>query len=75
MEILLSPPRASRANAICERVAGTLRREVLDRILIYNEAHAVAVMTQYIRHYNRHRPINPGSNCLRTGPNHPPRPP
>ncbi|MEV7197389.1 integrase core domain-containing protein [Streptomyces sp. NPDC093510] len=35
---------------------GTLRREVLDRILIYNEAHAVAVMTQYIRHYNRHRP-------------------
>lgn len=56
VEILLSPPRAPRANAICERVVGTLRREVLDRILIYNEAHAVAVMTQYIRHYNRHRP-------------------
>ncbi|MGD6741725.1 integrase core domain-containing protein [Streptomyces sp. BH106] len=75
VEILLSPPRAPRASAICERVVGTLRREVLDRILIYNEAHAVAVMTQYIRHYNRHRPTNPGSNCPRTGPNHPPRPP
>jgi transposase InsO family protein len=45
VEILLSPPRAPRANAICERVVGTLRREILDRILIYNEAHAHAVLT------------------------------
>ncbi|MER5914268.1 integrase core domain-containing protein [Streptomyces sp. NPDC001982] len=56
MEILLSPPRAPRANAICERVVGTLRREILDRILIYNQAHAHAVLTAYIRHYNQHRP-------------------
>lgn len=56
VEILLSPPRAPRANAICERVVGTLRREILDRMLIYNEAHAQAVLTEYIRHYNGHRP-------------------
>lgn len=56
VEIQLSPPRAPRANAICERVVGTLRREVLDRVLIYNEAHSQAVLTDYIRHYNRHRP-------------------
>jgi transposase InsO family protein len=56
VEILLSPPRAPRANAICERVVGTLRRELLDRMLIYNEAHAVATLTEYIRHYNGHRP-------------------
>ncbi|MFT9474770.1 integrase core domain-containing protein [Streptomyces sp. Mo3] len=56
MRILLSPPRAPKANAICERAVGTLRREVLDRTLIYNEAHARAVLTEYIRHYNRHRP-------------------
>ncbi|MGW1090197.1 integrase core domain-containing protein [Streptomyces sp. NPDC002596] len=56
MEILLSPPRAPRANAICETVVGTLRREVLDRVLIHNEAHAQAVLTDYIRHYNGHRP-------------------
>jgi transposase InsO family protein len=55
VEILLSPPRAPRANAICERAVGTLRREILDRILIYNEAHARVVLAQYIRHYNRHR--------------------
>lgn len=56
VQILLSPPQAPRANAICERAVGTLRRELLDRILIYNEAHAQAVLAEYIRHYNQHRP-------------------
>jgi putative transposase len=56
VEILLSPPRAPRANAICERVVGTLRRELLDHMLIYNEPHAVTTLTEYIRHYNGHRP-------------------
>ncbi|MER7816781.1 transposase [Streptomyces sp. NPDC096153] len=56
VQILLSPPQAPRANAICERAVGTLRRELLDRILIYNEAQAQAVLAEYIRHYNQHRP-------------------
>ncbi|AQW49602.1 integrase [Streptomyces hygroscopicus] len=56
MQVLLSPPQAPRANAICERVVGTLRREILDLILIYNANHAHAVLTAYIRHYNQHRP-------------------
>ncbi|MEU6885603.1 integrase core domain-containing protein [Streptomyces viridosporus] len=56
VEVLLSPPRAPKANAICERAVGTLRREVLDRVLIYNEAHSVKVLTEYIQHYNQHRP-------------------
>jgi putative transposase len=39
IRILASPPRAPRANAICERMIGTLRRELLDRVLILNERH------------------------------------
>jgi putative transposase len=56
VEIRLSPSRAPKANAICERVVGTLRREVLDRILIYNQAHVHAVLTAYIGHDHQHRP-------------------
>ena len=44
------------SNAICERVIGTLRRELLDRILILGERHLVLVLREYQDHYNRHRP-------------------
>jgi putative transposase len=43
-------------NAICERVNGTLRRKLLDRILIPGERHLAQVFRQYVRHYNSHRP-------------------
>jgi transposase InsO family protein len=56
IDILKTPPRAPRANAHCERVIGTLRREVLDHVLIVNTAHAHRVLTEYQRHYNQHRP-------------------
>ena len=39
IRILTSPPQAPRANAICEPMIGTLRREVFDRLLIVNEHH------------------------------------
>jgi putative transposase len=48
--------RTPRMNAICERVNGTLRRELLDRILILNERHLAFVLREYLIHYNRHRP-------------------
>ncbi|MEU1696254.1 hypothetical protein ABZ590_33940, partial [Streptomyces hirsutus] len=40
MDVLLSAPQAPRTNAPCERVIGTIRRELLDHILIVHEAHA-----------------------------------
>ena len=46
----------TRANAICERMIGTLRREVLDRLLIVNEHHLRRVLTEYLLHYNTARP-------------------
>src|ERR1039457_6228993 len=56
IRILASPPQAARANAICERVIGTLRRELFDRLLIVNERHLRQVLTDYLRHYNAARP-------------------
>ncbi|WP_433432638.1 integrase core domain-containing protein [Nonomuraea sp. CA-141351] len=43
-------------NAICERVIGTLRRELLDRILILNERHLTVALRGYLIDYNGHRP-------------------
>ena len=56
IRILLSPPQAPRANAICERIIGTLRRELLDQMLIVNEHHLRQVLTEYLAHYNTARP-------------------
>jgi transposase len=56
IRVLASPPQAPRANAICGRVIGTLRRELSDRLLIVNERHLRQVLTDYLRHYNTARP-------------------
>jgi putative transposase len=44
------------SNAICERLVGTLRRELLDRVLILSKQHLRKVLAEYTRHYNSHRP-------------------
>ncbi|MGH3409724.1 MAG: integrase core domain-containing protein [Streptosporangiaceae bacterium] len=54
--ILRTAVRAPRMNAICERPAGTLRRELLDRTLILSEAHLRSVLAEYQQHYNTARP-------------------
>jgi putative transposase len=56
IEVVKTAPRAPRMNAHCERVIGTLRREVLDHLLIWNESHARQALDAYARHYNSHRP-------------------
>jgi putative transposase len=56
MRILTSPPQAPRANAICERTIGTLRRELLDRVLVVNERHLRRILTIYLHHVNTTRP-------------------
>jgi len=52
-KILRNPVQASRASVICERTIGTLRRELLDRILILHEEHARRVLTEWPHHYAR----------------------
>ncbi|MCG0289353.1 integrase core domain-containing protein [Streptomyces sp. PSAA01] len=56
IETVRTAPRAPWMNAHCERVIGTLRRELLDHVLIWNETHARHVLDVYARHYNGHRP-------------------
>jgi transposase InsO family protein len=56
LQIITTLPRTPRMNAICERVIGTLRRELLDRTLILGERHLALVLHEYLIHYNGHRP-------------------
>jgi transposase InsO family protein len=56
IRILRTPVRAPRANAIAERWIATLRRELLDRMLIINRRHLTAVLTKYMAHVNNHHP-------------------
>ena len=54
--ILRTAVQAPQMNAICERLVGTLRRELLDRVLILGESHLRAVLAEYQVHYNTARP-------------------
>ena len=56
IEVLRTPVRAPRANAYAERWVGTVRREVLDRMLIVGCRQLQAVLAEYVAHYNGHRP-------------------
>jgi len=53
---VLTPVRAPNANAVAERVIGTIRRECLDHLIILNEPHLRRVLAEYVVHYNRRRP-------------------
>jgi transposase InsO family protein len=56
VRIIKTPVQAPRANAIMERWVGSVRREILDWILIINAAHLRAVLAEYATHFNTHRP-------------------
>jgi putative transposase len=56
IQVLITPVRAPRANAYAERWVGTVRREVLDRTLIFGYRQLRSVLAEYMDHYNGHRP-------------------
>jgi putative transposase len=63
VRVLKSPPRSPTANAICERVIGTIRRECLDWLIPLSETHLRSILKSWIPHYNRARPhmaLGPG---------------
>jgi transposase InsO family protein len=55
-EVLLTPPRAPRANAYAERWVRAVRNECLDWLLILGRSHLKQVLRIYVKHYNEHRP-------------------
>jgi putative transposase len=56
IRIIRTPIRAPQANAFAERFVGTIRRECLDRMLIFGHRHLERVLAEYVTHYNGHRP-------------------
>jgi putative transposase len=63
LTVLKTPVRAPQANAFCERLIGTIRRECLDFVIPLNERHVRRVLEEWVAHYNRGRPhasLGPG---------------
>jgi putative transposase len=61
IEVLRTPVRAPRANAYAERWVGTVRRELLDRMLIFGCRQLQAVLAEFADHYDGHRPHRLGA--------------
>jgi transposase InsO family protein len=63
LKIIKSPICSPTANAICERLVGTIRRECLDWLIPISEAHLRLLLKEWGIHYNRSRPhmaLGPG---------------
>jgi transposase InsO family protein len=63
LKILKTPPQSPQANAICERLLGTLRRECLDFLIPLTEQHLQRLLNEWVPHYNEGRPhmsLGPG---------------
>ena len=63
IEVLRSPVASPKANSICERVIGTIRRECLDWMIPLSEVHLRSILKAWVEHYNRGRPhsrLGPG---------------
>ena len=56
IKTLRTPVRTPITNTFAERWIGTLRRELLDRTIIWNRRQLERLVTDYIDHYNTHRP-------------------
>jgi putative transposase len=56
IDAIVTPIASPRANAVIERLIGTLRRECLDHLIILDEQHLRSVLTEFVQYYNRERP-------------------
>jgi len=56
LRVLKSPRESPRANAVCERLIGTIRREYLHWLIPASERHLRSIIKTWAGHYNRGRP-------------------
>ena len=71
LAVVKTPVRVPQANAFCERLIGTMRRECLDFMIPLNERHLRAIVYEWVSHYNRGRPhsrLGPGIPDRRPAP-------
>ena len=55
--------RATKANAVCERLVGTIRRECSDFLIPLGERHLKRLLTHWVAYYNHarvHTSLGPG---------------
>ena len=63
LRVLKTPPQTPQANALCERLLGTLRRECLDFLIPLSAHHLCCLLKEWVPHYNTSRPhmsLGPG---------------
>ncbi len=63
LTVLRTPPQSPQANAHCERLVGTVRRECLDFLIPLTERHLRRLLREWVHHYNGgrpHRSLGPG---------------
>ena len=63
LDVLKSPVRSPKANSICERLIGTVRRECLDWVIPLSESYLRSLLKEWAVHYNEGRPhmaLGPG---------------
>ena len=56
IKVLRTPYRTPRANAVCERFLGSVRRECLDHFLIFQEMRCYRLLIEYVSYFNQARP-------------------
>lgn len=56
IKMLITPYHAPRANAICERFLGSVRRAYLDHLLIFHEKQLHRILRTYVKYFNEARP-------------------